>query len=76
MELVVGEVEPVVNKLPPDEALYQRVVFPFAPVVADIVPVPQIAVLLTVGEEGRVFTVILTGILGPSHPVEALYFDT
>lgn len=52
VEVVVGELKLVAKRLPPEEALYQRTVFPSEPVVAVNAPVAQTAELLATGAAG------------------------
>ena len=64
MALVLGEVVLVTNKVPPLEALYQRMELPLAPGVAIMVPVPQMEVFDAAGSAGTALMVSVTACRG------------
>ena len=74
---MVNEI-PSANKVPPEEALYQRNVFPFVPAAPVKVTIdgPHRVAFATVGKEGIGFIKILIRMRKLSHPVIVSMLDT
>ena len=74
IEGVVNDVLPLSNKVPPEEAEYQSIVWP-PPGVADkiTVPVPHLETFVLVGNAGIVFIVATTAVLVEERHPEVVF---